>query len=224
MKPWCNGRRIVNAYGPTEITVFASWYLVNATEQSSVPIGYPIWNTQLYVLDGGLEPVPVGVSGELYIGGVGLARGYLGRPDLTAERFVPDPFGSAGGRLYRTGDRVCRRADGALEFLGRYDHQVKLRGYRIETGEIEAALTSHPSVGQAAVLLRADGPGEGRLVAYVVGDASAGDLRAHLQQTLPDYMVPAAFVTLSALPLTRTESLTARRCQNLMTADWCVRL
>jgi amino acid adenylation domain-containing protein len=198
--------RLHNLYGPTEAAVDVSaWHCKLTPGSTHVPIGHPINNISLYVLDRLLEPVPIGVAGELYIGGVGLARGYLGRPGLTAERFVPSPF-REGERLYRTGDLARWRSDGELEYLGRIDQQVKLRGYRIELSEIEATLATHPDVRQAVVVAREDEPGEKRLVAYVVAQADAAlernGLRAHLKMSLPDYMVPFAFVMLAALPLT----------------------
>ncbi|WP_342379995.1 amino acid adenylation domain-containing protein [Myxococcus stipitatus] len=201
--------RLVNEYGPTETVVGCSIHDVSATGlvDGIVPIGRPIANTEMYVLDARLHPVPVGVVGELYIGGVGVARGYLGRADLTAERFVPDPFsGRPGARMYRPGDLARFLPDGTLEFLGRRDGQVKLRGHRIELGEIEATLRQHPSIGDAVVLVREDVPGDQRLAAYVVPHAGkvvdAGDVRSFLQRRLPGYMVPASFTSMEALPLT----------------------
>ncbi|QSQ26196.1 amino acid adenylation domain-containing protein [Pyxidicoccus parkwayensis] len=205
---WAPGRRFFNAYGPTEATVIATLHACSA-DDARPPIGRALANTQLYVLDGALQPVPVGVPGELYVGGVGLARGYLARPDLTAERFIPNPFApEPGARLYRTGDRVRWREDGALDYLGRTDSQVKLRGFRIELGEIESALRRCPGVAEARVLVREDAPGAPRLVAYVVpaegrpSESLKEALRSHLEHHLPDYMVPAAFVLLKSLPLT----------------------
>ena len=202
--------RLINEYGPTETVVGCCVYEVNPDDPAvgPVPIGRPIANTQLYILDGQLQLMPVGVPGELYIGGVGLARGYLNRPELAAERFLPHPFSAEpGARLYKTGDLARYRADGSLEFLGRLDQQVKLRGYRIELGEIEALLSQHPAVRECLVLLREEAPSDKRLVAYLLpADSEArppvSELRAHLQAKLPQYMVPTAFVEVQAWPLT----------------------
>ncbi|MCT9933564.1 amino acid adenylation domain-containing protein, partial [Planotetraspora sp. A-T 1434] len=202
------GCAIINGYGPTEATTFTSCHRVEEVGDTSVPIGTPISDTYVYVLDEVMAPVPVGVAGELFVGGPGLARGYWGRPGLTAERFVPDPFGSfptsKGGRLYRTGDRVRWLPDGTLEFLGRLDDQVKLRGFRIELGEIEAALRQRPGVTAALVLMRKAASGDNQLVGYVTADegVTGPELRAALAEELPDYMVPAAVVVLPEWPLT----------------------
>jgi len=201
--------RLHNLYGPTEAAVDVSaWACRLEPTATQVPIGRPISNIQLYVLDHRSEPVPLGIAGELYIGGIGVARGYLGRPGLTAERFVPNPF-AAGERLYRTGDLARWRSDGALDYLGRIDHQVKIRGFRIELGEIEAALLAHPDVEQAAAVVR-DDTGERRLVGYVAVRRRQADteaLRQHLRRSLPDHMVPAALVQLEKLPLSANGKL-----------------
>ncbi len=200
---------IVNEYGPTETVVGCCTFEIAASEvlPGAVPIGRPIPNISLYVLDAQMQPVPRGVAGELFIGGEGVARGYFQRPDLTAERFVPDPFSSQPGtRLYQTGDLVRYRLDGQLEFLGRLDQQVKVRGYRIELGEIEAAIRTHEVVQECVVIVREDQPGDRRLVAYLVPERNSQfsmlKLREHLEHFLPDYMIPAAFVALEHLPLT----------------------
>jgi amino acid adenylation domain-containing protein len=201
---------IINGYGPTESTTFACCYSIPRQlddKLSSIPIGRPIANTQVYILDPYLNPVPIGVPGELHIGGDGLARGYLNRPELTAEKFIPNPFSAdPASRLYKTGDRARYLPDGNIEFLGRFDHQVKIRGFRIELGEIEAVLGRHPAVREAVVAVREDDPGAKRLVGYVVarspGQPAASELRDYLKDKLPEYMIPAAFVFLDALPLT----------------------
>lgn len=207
-----------NVYGPTETTIWSSAYQVDsakltqrdrtsAVQTSLEPIGTAIANTELHILDANLQPVETGAYGELHIGGIGLARGYLNRPELTTEKFIPHPFTKQpGAKLYKTGDWVCSRSDGNLEYAERIDQQVKIRGFRIELGEIETALYNHPQVRESVVIAREDEPGNKRLVAYVVtAEAKApstSEFRQHLQQTLPDYMIPAVFVQLAALPLT----------------------
>jgi len=200
---------LVNLYGPTETTIAVTFWRCER-EQASRPalLGEPIANARLHVLGSRLEPCPVGVPGELFVGGVPVSRGYLGRPAETASSFLPDPFASAPGeRLYRTGDRVRRRPDGRLEYLGRTDHQVKVRGFRVEPGEIEAALATHPGVGQAAVLALPDPGGGSRLTAYVTGEVEEAGLRAYLKQRLPGHMVPSGWVFLDALPLTPNDKV-----------------
>ncbi|MFJ8475255.1 amino acid adenylation domain-containing protein [Kitasatospora sp. NPDC094011] len=199
----CPGLRVLNVYGPTETTTFATRHpMATAAEvPDSVPIGRPLPNTRAYVLDAGLRPVPVGVQGELYLAGPGLARGYVGRPALTAERFTADPYGAPGARMYRTGDLARWTTTGELEFVGRADDQIKLRGFRIELGEVESAFAAHPAVRQVIALVREDRPGDRRLVAYVTGPATPQELRGFVADRLPGYMVPAAIVTLDTLPV-----------------------
>ncbi|HLM66481.1 MAG TPA: amino acid adenylation domain-containing protein, partial [Longimicrobium sp.] len=195
--------RLVNMYGITETTVHVTYRPLSREDVfggGGSPIGVRIPDLQLYVCDANLRPLPIGVPGELYVGGAGVARGYLNRPELTAARFVENPFGA--GKLYRTGDRVRWLADGTLDYLGRLDEQVKIRGFRIELGEIESALLDHGGVREAAAIVREDVPGDRRIVAYLVGDADAESLRTHLRTRLPEYMVPSAFVTVDVLPLT----------------------
>ncbi|GAB1538793.1 hypothetical protein NUACC21_14570 [Scytonema sp. NUACC21] len=203
------GCSLHNLYGPTEAAIDVTyWQCQQDSELLTVPIGRPIANTQIYILDRYNQPVPVGVAGELHIGGVGVARGYLNRPELTAEKFIPNPFASdkLSDRLYKTGDLVRYRADGNIEYIGRIDYQVKIRGFRIELGEIEAVLSQHPNAKQIVVIATRDVVGSQRLVAYLVAHQqpapTASELRAFLKQKLPEYMVPSAFVVLDALPLT----------------------
>ncbi len=197
---------LFNEYGPTEATVWSSVYaLTQPQDQDAVPIGKPIGNMRIYVADEAVQLLPVGVAGELLIGGAGVSRGYLSQAGLTAERFIPDPFGADGGRLYKTGDLARYMADGNIEFLGRLDQQVKIRGYRIELGEIEACLLRQPSIKAAAVMVREDVPGNKRLTAYLVGESGMtvdlDDLKTQLKQCLPEYMLPSAWLWLDAMPL-----------------------
>ncbi|HEX2092308.1 MAG TPA: amino acid adenylation domain-containing protein, partial [Longimicrobiaceae bacterium] len=206
--------RVGNLYGPTEDTTYSTFSLVEKGAEQ-VFVGRPIAHTQAYVLDEELQPVPVGVVGELYLAGDGLARGYAARPELTAERWLPSPFGPPGSRMYRVRDRVRWRTSGELEYVGRTDFQVKVRGHRIELGEIESGLLRHPLVREAVAVVREDAPGAARLVAYLVParDGAApttAELREHLRERLPEYMLPSAFVVLEALPLTPNGKLDRR--------------
>ena len=212
---WAQGRRLLNAYGPTESTVYASMHRWHTRDVGTVPIGRPIANMRIYILDVHREPVAVGVVGEIYIAGVGVARGYLNRPELTQERFARDPFtDDPRARIYRTGDLGRWLPDGSIEYLGRNDHQVKIRGFRIELGEIEAQLSRYAGIREAVVLAREDSPGEKRLVGYVTLlphiEVRVEELRAHLQAFLPEYMTPAAIVVLESLPLTANGKLDRR--------------
>ncbi|WP_420130066.1 amino acid adenylation domain-containing protein [Longimicrobium sp.] len=198
-------RRLLHMYGPTETTAWSSYEQLEhlADDALTVSVGRATGNQRVYLLDAALQPVPVGVPGEAFVGGEGVVRGYLDRPALTAEKFVPDPFSSTpGARMYRTGDRLRWTADGRLEFVGRIDEQVKIRGFRIEPGEVESALTAHEWVDEVRVIVREDQPGEHRLVAYVVGEVNAHEMREFLASSLPEHMIPSAFVVLDRLPLT----------------------
>ncbi|PEP56461.1 amino acid adenylation domain-containing protein [Bacillus pseudomycoides] len=197
---------VTNLYGPTETTIWSTFMDMNEEESGTPSIGRPIWNTEVYVLDAGLQPVPPGVVGELYIAGTGLANGYLGRPELTAERFVANPYGKPGTRMYRTGDLVKWRKDGSLDYVSRADHQIKIHGFRIELSEVETVLSQHPHVEQVVVIVREDRPGDKRLVAYIVPDADGNldlaEIRTYAGGSLPGYMIPSAIMMMSELPLT----------------------
>ena len=200
------GCQLINGYGPTENTTFTCCHRIYTSERRSVPIGRPIANTQVYILDAHLQPVPMGVPGELFAAGDGLALGYVNQPQLTAEKFIPNPFSrDAEAKLYRTGDLARWLPDGTVEFLGRVDTQIKIRGFRIELNEIETALNTHPAVRECTVVAHQNGATDKKLVAYLVADngtaPSSAALREHLRNKLPDYMVPAVFVPLPALPL-----------------------
>jgi len=214
LAPWLelsDGPTIVNSYGPTEITDVCIDGAVGTLSDDNIPIGRPIANALIYILDARLRPVPTGVAGELYVGGVGVARGYLNRPDLTAERFVPDIFRTdPKARMYKTGDLARYLPDGNIQFLGRNDFQVKIRGFRVEVGEIEAALLQYAGVEQAVVIVRSDAPDEKRLVAYYTracGEVSVATLCSHMSKSLPEHMIPSAFVILKSWPLTSNGKL-----------------
>ena len=198
--------QIFNLYGPSEDSTYSTWFLVEKGTSRSPAIGRPISNSQIYILDKYLQPVPIGVPGELHIGGHGLARGYLNRPELTSEKFIPNPFSNEpNSRLYKTGDLARYLPNGNIKYIGRIDNQVKIRGFRIELGEIEATLAQHPEIKEAVVIAREDIPGDKQLVAYIVPETKAptkSELRSFLKQKLPDYMIPGAFITLESLPLT----------------------
>ncbi|WP_033826207.1 non-ribosomal peptide synthetase, partial [Kitasatospora sp. MBT63] len=232
LRPWAerlglDAPALINMYGITETTVHTTYHRITEADLArpfASPIGDPLPDLGVHLLDAHGRLVPVGVVGEIHVSGRGVARGYLNRPGLTAERFVPNPFGAPGSRLYRSGDLARRLPDGTLEFVGRADDQVKIRGYRIELGEIQAAVAAHPDVREAVVVVREDAPGDRRLVAYVVSAPGhavpAGDvLRKHAAQALPDYMVPSAFVPLAALPLTGQGKLD-RRALPAPEAEW----
>jgi non-ribosomal peptide synthetase component F len=212
------GPAVATEYGPTEITVGNSGQLVTDLDSDGlVPLGAPIPNTTMYVLTERLEPVPTGVAGEVYIGGAGVAHGYLGDPALTAERFLPDPYGPPGARLYRTGDRARWRASGRLEFLGRADSQVKIRGYRVEPAEIRETLRRQPGVGDALVVVIEQPRRQPRLAAFVIGrDIDVAGLRAQLSTELPDHMVPAEIVLVDDLPLTANGKVDTRELRSLL--------
>ncbi|TCP69854.1 amino acid adenylation domain-containing protein [Baia soyae] len=209
------GCKVTNLYGPTETTIWSTSCILSKEQLLSPPIGRPLWNTQVYILDASLRLLPPGIPGDLYIAGAGLARGYFGRPDLTAERFIANPYGPAGSRMYRTGDIARWRPDGTLEYVSRADHQFKIRGYRIELGEVEAVIASHSLVHQVAVIVREDRPGDKRLVAYIVPPAGVNldwaEFRQFVGGSLPAYMIPSSFVSLEELPLTPNGKLDRKR-------------